>query len=256
MQTYKSVYWRIAGVAFSLLLFLAACKKSNDTTPAATSVQLQILNFSPDAYPVAFFLNDVQQNRTAATGITSVKTYYSYASRTGTTSSDYFYLSSAQYPLQIRSTKTLNRVISTDDTTALNSYTKYTVYVVGLDADNTLTSVTTNDNAEPLPSIGKGGKVRYINLSPRTASSAYDIYANGIKVNEFTNVLFKKKSAYVTLPAGNYIFKAFATGNSTDALTTMSSFTIQDGHLYTLFAQGLSSRTDSAALSLGVITNQ
>lgn len=67
---------------------------------------------------------------------------------------------------------------------------------------------------------------------------------------------YKKVSGYVEVPAGIYDFKITATGAPASVLTDLSRITVQDGKLYTLFTKGLVGRTDTAALSLNVITNK
>jgi len=216
---------------------LVSCSKADDTaTPTNTDIQLQVVNLSPDSYPVGLYQNNLR--------ITA--TNYSY-----NTAPAYFYLNSTAYPLQVRITRGDSLLLYTNDSLKFNNNTRYSLFFIGLFSDNTLKPLYTVDDTASLPPVGKGGKLRFINASPR--SRGLDIWANGSLAIENTNLGIVSK--YITLPAGNYSFKVYATGTSANSLTSLDRVTIQDGRLYTLYSRGMIGRTDSASFSLAVIQN-
>lgn len=230
-------YLFILNLAVLVLPFITSCSKSDTTAvPTTTDIQLQVLNLSPDSYPVGLFINNLRVNA-----------YYRY-----NVTPTYFYLTNTNYPLQIRTTRFADSIqVYSNDTVAFAPNTRYSLFFMGLYSDRTLQSVVTVDDAEPLPEIGKGGKIRFLNASPRSAG--LDVFANDLIAMK--NTAFAKVSGYVTLPAGNYNFKVFNTGTTANSITTLEKVTIQDGRLYTLYARGMVGRTDSAAFSLGVLAN-
>jgi hypothetical protein len=215
---------------------LVSCSKTDTATPTNSDIQLQVMNLSPDSYPVGLY-----QNNLRITG-----TNYSYNNPPA-----YFYLNSTAYPLQLRITRSDSLIVFNNDSLKFNNNTRYSLFLIGLVADKTLKPLFTVDDTVSLPPIGKGGKLRFINASPR--SKGIDIWANGslvIKNTDFGNV-----SNYITLPAGNYSFRVYPTGTSENSLTSLDRVTVQDGRLYTLYSRGMIGRTDSASFGLVITPN-
>src|SRR3984893_3769480 len=127
---------------------------------------------------------------------------------------------------------------------------KYTLYITGNVANNSLKQIFTVDTAT-LATVGRG-KVRFVNASP-TGTGGLDVTANGTLA--FSNVVYLNYSKFIELPAGNYDFKINATG-SPNILKDMPAVTIQDGRAYTLYAYGYTTRIDTAAFNAAMITNQ
>jgi len=215
---------------------LVSCSKTDTTTPTNSDIQLQVMNLSPDSYPVGLY-----QNNLRITG-----TNYSY-----NTPPAYFYLNSTAYPLQLRITRGDTLLVYNNDSLKFNNNTRYSLFFIGLFADSTLHPLITVDDTALLPPIGKGGKIRFVNASPR--STGLDIWANGSLAIQNTG--FGKVSNYITLPAGNYSFRAYATGATANSLSTLDRITVQDGRLYTLYSRGMVGRTDSASFGLVVVAN-
>ena len=216
--------------------FLSSCGNSDTVNPTSSNVQLQVLNLSLDSYPIELYIKNVRVN-----------TAYRY-----NTAPTYFYLPNTDTPLQVRSTRV------NDDVLIFSSYdkgflpnTRYSLFFTGLYSEKTLQSIITVDDAEVLPEVGKGGKIRFVNASPR--STGFDIWANGVPV--IKNTLFAKVSDYITLTPGNYTFRVYPTGTSASSLAEATNVTIQDGRLYTLYSRGIVGRIDSASFGLGVLAN-
>jgi len=215
---------------------LVSCSKTDTATPTNSDIQLQVMNLSPDSYPVGLY-----QNNLRITG-----TNYNY-----NTAPAYFYLNSTAYPLQLRISRADSTLVFNNDSLKFNNNTRYSLFFIGLYADNTLRPLFTVDDTASLPPIGKGGKLRFINASPR--STGLDIRANDSLA--IKNTGFGKVSNYITLPAGNYSFRAYVTGTSANSLTTLNRVTVQDGRLYTLYSRGMVGRTDSASFGLVLVPN-
>ena len=213
---------------------LSSCGKTTTGSPQVLNIQYHILNLSPDLYPVDLFIDFRQVNSNP----------YIFSQDQG-----YFYVPSTDTPYQIRSAiNSGTTFLHRDD--ILASGAKYTLYIIGAVADNSLDMFFTVDTAA-LPPLGRG-RLRFVNVSP-SAVGGLDVYANGTKA--FSAVVYKQASTYLNLPAGNYDLQIDATGTTT-ILNEQPSVTIQDGRLYTLFAYGYTSRADSAAFASQITTNR
>lgn len=233
-----SLFLFIAG--FWIALFASSCGKVG-VSAAASNVQYQIVNLSPDLGSVDLYINFIKVNTNS----------YFYPRSSG-----YFYLPSLDTPFQIRPGQNLNSgaIISTSNIFSLDYILrpnlKYTLFITGLKRVDSVKSIFIADTAA-IPATGRG-KVRFINASPR--SPGFDIGANGTIA--FSNQQYLKVSKYIELPAGIYDFQIFPTGNSITILKDMRNVTIQDGRLYTLYSYGLVGHTDSLAFGASMITNK
>lgn len=230
----------VLNIGVLVLPMLSSCGKSDTANPTGSEVQLQVLNLSPDAYPVELNVNNLRVN-----------SYYKYNA-----TPTYFYLTSTSYPLQIRSTRTDDTVsrIITRDTINFRPNTRYSLFFTGLRSEKTLRSIVTVDDTASLPPIGKGGRIRFVNAAARKAD-IFDVWANGVRIVK--NIAFAGISNYVTLPAGNYNFRIYPTNTSTTSLSELNNVTVQDGRLYTLYSRGIVGRavTDTAAFGMAVLAN-
>ncbi len=218
-----------------LCTFNSSCGKATMGSPQLLNIQYQVINLSPDILPVDLFIDIRQVNSTP----------YYFAAPQG-----YFYVPSTDTPYQVRSAvNSATTWFHRDD--ILTPGAKYTLYITGDVANNSVTSLLTVDTGFS-PPAGQGG-LRFVNVSP-TATSGLDVYANGTKA--FSGLGYQQVSKnYAYLPAGNYDLQVDATGTTT-VLSDQAAVTIQNGRLYTLFAYGYTSRADSAAFATQVTRNQ
>jgi hypothetical protein len=230
-------------IPISLLLFIAwiflipsisSCGKSGSTSPNSLNIQYEILNLSPDLFPVNLYI--------AYAPITTGP--FSFPTNLG-----YFYVPSLDTPYQIRTSLISNATIFTERDT-LKTGLKYSLFITGTQSDNSLFHIFTVDTATE-PTVGHG-KIRLVNVSP-TATGGLDVFANGTPA--LSKIVYKTKSKYIELPAGNYDIQTKATG-SANVLNDQPAVTIEDGRLYTLYAYGYTTRSDSAAFNVGIITNK
>jgi hypothetical protein len=230
------VFLFLCSVGTLIIPFIASCGKGASTLPAGSNVQLQILNLSPDLLPVNLWINFNKQGNNI----------YSYPTPSG-----YFALGTIDTPIQIRSVSAaVSSVNWASIDTVLRANVKYSIFITGLKADNTITSIFTVDTAIA-PTVGRG-KVRFINASPR--SPGLDVTANGTPA--FTNQAYKIVSKFIEVPPGNYEFKITPNGSPSNPLSDLKNITILDGKLYTLYCYGLVGRVDTTAFGSGVIINK
>jgi hypothetical protein len=217
-----------------LALNIAGCGKSNSTSATGLNIEYEVLNLSPDIGPFNLYINNARANSTP----------YIFAAIPS-----YFSVSSIAVPYQIRTALTPGTtVLSRSD--VLHSNVKYSLFVVGDIANKSEQTIFTIDTASA-PASGRG-KVRFIDASP-TGTAGLDLFANGTAV--FTKVVYPKVTTFRELPVGNYDFQINTNGSSS-VLKTLSSVTIQDGRIYTIYAYGYTSRIDTALFNAGVITNK
>lgn len=224
----------IAGVL--LIMMITSCGKQSSNSPLGLNIQYQVLNLSPDLFPVNLFVN--------AQSVNAITNPFVYNINHG-----YFYVPAIDTPYQFRTALSSGATLfSRDD--ILKSGLKYTLFITGANNDHSLTQIFTVDTSSA-PAIGRG-KLRFVNASP-TAAAGLDVTANGTPA--FSKVPYKTISKYIELPIGNYDLQVKATG-STNILKDLPAITIQDGRLYTLYSYGYTTRIDSAAFSAAVLTNK
>ncbi|MCC8424024.1 DUF4397 domain-containing protein [Mucilaginibacter sp. UR6-11] len=215
--------------------FIASCGKSGSISPSSSKIQMQVVNLSPDLQPIYLYVGLIRQSQAA----------YSYPYPSG-----YFSLTNIDTPIQIRSA---NSTISTTNFVSLDSVLKpnfkYTLFVTGLRADSTVTSIFAIDTART-PTPGRA-KIRFINASPRSAG--FDITANGTMA--FRNQTYKNISKFIEVPPGNYEFKIMPAGQTT-VISSIPGVTVADGKVYTIYCRGVAGGADSVAFGTGVIINR
>jgi hypothetical protein len=236
-RTNKSISTFLFSLAAGMLVLslMSSCgKQAGGASPTGLNVQYHVLNLSPDLGPLTLFIDFKTVNQSP----------FVFNFDPG-----YFYVPSLDTPYQIRSALASGTpVLSRDD--ILRSRGKYTLYIIGEVAAHSVTSVFTVDTSA-MPALGRG-KLRFVNVSP-TATGGLDVYANGTLA--FKNIVYKKFSDYIELPIGNYDLQVTATGSG-GILSEQPTVTIQDGKLYTLYAHGYSTRTDTAVFTTSMITNR
>lgn len=232
----------IIGAAFAALV--SSCGKAGVKNATSMNIGYQVINLNHGLGPVSLYIDYTIYN--------NYNFYY-------IAPSGYFNLTSIDTPFQIRSspnqltgTIVLAGNIFTLDN-ALKANTKYTLFIIGADSTKTNRDKVFLTDTASTPSKGRG-KVRFINCSP--LSPAFDIVANNYLDTGFTNIAYKKVSKYIEMPAGNYNFQVYQTGNKSAVIGTLQNVTVQDGRLYTLYSYGVIGHTDSLAFGLGTIVNK
>jgi len=97
-------------------------------------------------------------------------------------------------------------------------------------------------------------KIRFINLSPRSA--ALDLAVEGNATALVTAKAFKEYSTFSTInPSESYTFQLKDAGSAT-VRATLTAVKIEKGKIYTIWAKGLSTATDSTKFGLAIMTNK
>ena len=234
----KPLFYLLGGiVSVFTVSAVQSCGKAGNASPAGLNIQYEVLNLSPDFGMIDLFVNFAQVNSSP----------FVFAGNPG-----YFYTPSTDTPYQFRqaitTTTSGGTIFSRGD--ILKTGLKYSLFISGARSDNSVKQTFTIDTAS-LPSIGHG-KLRFVNVSP-TATSGLDVFANGTAA--FKGVTYTNVSKFIELPVGNYDIQVNTSGTAS-VLKDIPIVTIADGHLYTLYAYGYTSRIDSAAFNAAMITNQ
>jgi len=223
---------------FGIAVFTASitsCGKSAASV-AGLNIEYQIINLSPDLYPVNLFVDYKLVNNS---------TPFTFEVNQG-----YFYVPSVDTPYQIRSALGSQAPIFNRDD-ILTSGAKYSLFITGSFGNNQLNEIFTVDTSTT-PTVGRG-KIRFLNASP-TELGGLDLTANG--TSAFTKITYPNYSGFIEIPVGNYDFKINETNGSGATIKDLPGITIQDGRLYTIYAFGYTTRTDSAEFNAAVITNK
>ena len=234
--------WKITGWLFVcitgiwLTSVISSCGIAPISNAQGLNIRYQVLNLSPDAFPLDLYINFTSANTTPFTF---------------NVNQGYFFIPALDTPYLIKVHQPGgggNVLASRSD--ILTRGATYSLFITGNVATKTLTTIFTVDTSK-IPALGRG-KIRFVNASP-TGAGGIDVYANGTKA--FTKILYPKFSDYIELPNGNYDFQLNPTG-STTILQTLKNVPIQDGRLYTLYSYGYNNRIDTAAFNAAIITNR
>jgi len=97
-------------------------------------------------------------------------------------------------------------------------------------------------------------KVRFINLSP--GSAPLDLVIQNQSTPLFTSKAFKEYTNFSSIdPSDTYTFQVKESGSST-IKASLPTVKIEKGKIYTIWAKGLSSTTDSTKFGLSILTNK
>ncbi|MFC4210259.1 DUF4397 domain-containing protein [Pedobacter lithocola] len=217
----------------SLLLFtvfISACKKdwNNDTVTVAG---IGFVHASPGTGALDFIVDNQKANNKA----------FNYTNDLG-----YFgaYPGSRLFGI---TKKDSTKFISTANVN-LQSGLFYSAFVV--DVLPTPKILVVEDDLKA-PETGKA-KVRFINLSPDAA--ALDLAVVGKDAALVTGKAYKEASPFISIdPSASYTFQIKESNNVT---ATLPSTKIEAGKIYTLWAKGLKSKTDSTKFGLSILTNK
>lgn len=220
-------------IIFSLLaitLTISACKKdfSDDPIEAAG---IGFIHASPGTGPLDFIV-DNQKGGT-----------FSYTKDLG-----YYSAYPGTRLLGVAKKDSLKYVTTANAT--LKAGVFYSVFVVDT-LKSTKLLVLEDDLKSP---EADKAKIRFVNLSP--GSPAFDLAIQGKDASLFTGKAFKEYTAFTSIdPSAAYTFLLKESSTST-VKVTLPAIKIEKGKIYTIWAKGLSSKTDSTGLGLSVLTNK
>src|SRR6187402_2869709 len=186
--SYKNFTLLLAGAAMLWLTsVISSCGKGATNNAINLNIKLQVLNLSPDAYPLDIYFDFVKTN----------SSHFIWGVNQG-----YFNVPSLVLPYYLKPANLLvdTQTVSRSDTLKRN--VQYSLFITGNAADNSITSILTVDTATQ-PKVGRG-KVRFVDASP-SGTAGLDVYANGTKA--LSKIVYPKFSDFIELPNGYYDFQ-------------------------------------------------
>lgn len=227
-KNYFGLTTRIICTLFAITLTLSACKKDWNDDPIEAA-GIGFIHASPGTGPLDFILDN---QKIGSFTYTNDRGYY------------------AAYPgtRLVGVSKKDSLKYLTNGTANLKGGGFYSVFVVDTLKSTKLLLVEDDLKA---PETDKA-KIRFINLSP--GSSPLDLAIEGNPTALFTAKAFKEFTPFTSVnPSDSYTFQVKQGGNVS---ATLPAVKIEKGKIYTIWAKGLSSKTDSTKFALAVMTNK
>ncbi|WP_443938679.1 DUF4397 domain-containing protein [Pedobacter sp. MW01-1-1] len=217
-------------VLLSVTLTFSACQK-NSTEDTVQAAGIGFVHASPGTGSLDYIVDGI---KTGTFNYTNDRLYY------------------AAYPgariVGVAKKDSLYYLASGSTVLAMNSF--YTVFVI-----DTLKSVklmmTEDDLSAPQTNQAK---IRFINLSPD--SSPLDLAIEGNNTPLFSAKAYKEYTSFTNIaPNDSYTFQLKQAGTTTVS-ATLPATKIEKGKIYTIWAKGLKSKTDSTQVGLSIMTNK
>lgn len=234
MKTTLKNFSTTTKIILSLLavtLFFSACKKDWENSEPITVAGIGFVHASPGTGAIDFIVDRQRANNKDFTYTKDLGYYGAYPGTRlfGITKKD-----SIKY-------------LATADVT-LQSGLFYSAFVVDVLPSPKILVVQDDLTA---PATGKA-KIRFINLSPD--APALDLAVEGTSAALVAGKAYKEASAFISIdPSASYNFQI----KESNAITaTLPATKIEAGKIYTLWAKGLKSKTDSTKFGLGILTNK
>ncbi|MGY3053413.1 hypothetical protein ACVWYG_001613 [Pedobacter sp. UYEF25] len=233
MTTHSKTLYRNAKLffaVFALSVTLAACSKTEPNQPIEAA-GIGFIHASPGTGALDFVIDNQKVNRFTYTQDFGYYTAYPGVRIVGVAKKD--------------STKYL-----TSANVTLKPGTFYSIFVVDTLKSTKLLALEDDLTA---PAADKA-KIRFVNLSP--GSTALDLNVADADTALVKNKAFKEYSSFATItPNVSYNFQVKQTG-TTAVKATLTAVKIEAGKIYTIWAKGLSSATDSTAFGLSIMPNK
>jgi hypothetical protein len=207
---------------------ISSCKSSSTAT---TSVQ--VINVSPDAGTINFFLS----------GNLKTTSPVAYGN-----SSSYFSTVAGNQTGEVKSATTGVSLASNPVSIASDSY--YSVFVMGQALTNNINYTIVQDKLNR-PTEGKA-KIRFVHAV--SAAPQVNLLLNSNVI--FSAKAFKSVSDYTEITPGTYSIRATSSDITSVGVTTAFNQTFENGKIYTIIFKGaVGATTDALKLNLGVMAN-
>ncbi len=228
----KNLKKRIIGILAVLLAVfsLTSCLKSNDNNAVPDYSWLSVINASPNLEKFDFVIDKRLVNDDS----------FSFTERL-----PYFNIYGGTRKIVIYKDQSTDSLRA--GTLVAKSGEIYSLYVVGEAPNHEFLTIT---DSLKTPSTGKA-QVRFLNLSVNAPALKLN-YGVGVDSVLFSNVAYKKHSAFVEIPGGKKYNFSVATEAGTGNTATESSVMIESGKIYTIWAKGLYNNTTNDSLKLGL----
>lgn len=222
----------IAGVVCLLAVSLSSClKNNNDAVVQPPAAALSVINASPDAPALDFYLDNNKANA------------YSFGYGNGID-----YISAFAGKRQAIFKASGSSVVYKTDSITLQQNKYYTLYLTNVAPNQEY--LLLNDTIAK-PADGKAA-IRLVNVSK--GSPAVDLAIKGGSVL-VSNKSYKGFSGFVPVTFGtNYTIEVRQAGTTT-VLASIDKVALNNGSLYTIWLQGVAGATDAKKLTALVQTN-
>ncbi len=229
LMRFKSLINRVCCFAV-LAIAVTAVSSCKSTNTATTSVQ--VINVSPDAGPVNYYLS----------GNLKTATPVSYGTLSG-----YFLTVSGNQTGEVKSAA---GTLFSSSPVSIGSNLYYTVFISGQTATNNVTSFIAQDNLNT-PAPGKA-KIRFIHTVAAAPQVNLLLDANVV----FSAKAYKSVSDYTEVTPGTYSIRATTSDITAAGVTTAFNQTFDNGKIYNIIFKGaVGATTDALKLSLSVVAN-
>ena len=221
-RTHHFLIWAI------VITTIFSCKS---VSTATTSVQ--VINASPDAGPVNFYLS----------GTLKTSAPVAYGNSLG-----YFSTIAGNQTGEVKASPSNNTLVSAP--VSLASDVNYSVFISGLASANTVNFVAAQDNLIT-PAPGRV-KIRFVQLI--SGAPQVNLLANSIVLFSFK--AYKSVSDYTEITAGTYSIKVISADPAATNITTAFNQTFENGRIYTVYLKGtIGAVADALKPNLGVMRN-
>ncbi len=221
-RTYRFLIWAI------VIATISSCKS---VSTATTSVQ--VINASPDAGPVNFYLS----------GTLKTSAPVAYGNSLG-----YFSTIAGNQTGEVKASSSSYTLVTAP--VGLASSVNYSIFISGLASANTVNFVAAQDNLiTPAPGNAKIRFVHLVSGAPRV-----NLLANSIVLFSFKE--YKSVSDYTEITAGTYSISTINADIAGIVVTNAFNQTFENGRIYTVYLKGTIGATiDALKPNLGVMRN-
>lgn len=222
--------FKLLGAAGLVMLAVAGCKKSEPMEDPQPVAAISFYNASPDAPALAIYLN---ANRLSADSL-KYKSGYDYV---------YAYTGSREVSANRGNEKKFAKTIQLDQGRI------YSAFLTGNYA--TAEFVLLQDSLVQ-PAAGKA-HIRFVNMS--VGAPSLDLGVSGVATPVVNGRTYKANSGFIAIDANKqYNFVVRDHGSTTDKVI-LPSVSIVAGGSYTIWARGIYTATDGAALGAEITRN-
>lgn len=211
MKIIKTIFKLLPIFILSIALF--SCSDNSDLELEGTT-KLMIVNASPDAGAIDFYLDDVRVD-------SALSILY-------TNNSGYISTNAGDQKADVKTSLTSETILTQQVFFQPNK--SYSLFVAGRASTDSVIYVATEDNLTA--PTGNRAKIRFINLSPSTL--AYDVFS--VDKNLFSNATYKSASTFQEVNASSYILQLRASGTTENILSR--TINIEPGGIYTIWLKG------------------
>jgi hypothetical protein len=222
----------IVGMMCLLAGLLTSCLKDNDNHYVEQPVALlSVINASPDAQPVSFFLDQNQANNLPIRyghGLDYLRAFP--GKRTAT-----FYVAGSQQKIK-------------SDSITLEAKKFYSIYLTNVASTPDIVLLA---DSIIQPDAGKA-TIRLVNVSPDAGSVDLGIKSGAVLASDKA---YKAASAFVPVQGNStYTLEIRQKGTST-VLVSLPDVNLRSGSVYTVWLHGLTTATDAKKLTADIQTN-